>query len=198
MSTELLQREQKEFQEVSEVDGPGRYKLSSGITFLPIFGHLFSDKLMKKNPSASAIRFNPATLIDEEYTPASLEYLTNIDSLLARGINAIVVNSEIYELSGDFNSSNGNGRSSFYIKDIGNLSVVKNKLVIDKPKKRDGKFDLYGYGSVVHFSRAISPGWSAQLTIEGEKPGKLVTGTIDILNHCLKTPGDRVKLEKEQ
>ena len=89
---------------------------------------------------------------------------------------------EVYYIRFGGRSSNGYGDWHFSIKDLGNLSIEKNKLLIAQPKNRDGNLNVRLSGTAPHFHRDTGRSWRGWISVEGEKPGVLVKVVINYMN----------------
>jgi len=119
-----------------------------------------------------AQKFVEASLIDGEYTPASLEFSSNWSDF-AKGVQGFgVYNGEISRIS--------TGENGFEIEDVGNLKIVKNKLVAGKPRHRDGKLDFTLDRYSDYHEGMLS--WRASMEYWGKNPGIFVRAAIDHIN----------------
>lgn len=187
-----------EFVNVNKIDKPGEYRFATNgnwdgkHSWTGVASNVIYDKhprvkyddipnhLREKFQGIALQRFIPASLWDGEYTPSEFQFVNEWTSLDHDG-NYVIYDGEIYRMSSGGQYSNGDGSWGFYIKDIGNLSIVKNKLIIDEPIGRDGEFKLTVDGSAPHHS-TTQDYWRAWIDYKGEKPGKLVRGVIDYVN----------------
>jgi hypothetical protein len=172
---------QEHLMRVKEISLPGIYH-SMGGKHPNVKYDDISFYLKGKYPHIFLQTFNEATLEDGEYTPASFSFdhkwkghLDNPDG------EYIGCDGEMYFLISGGSYSNGSGSWEFLIKDVGNLSIAKNKLIIDKPKLRDGKMDVYLSGSAPHHTNPPEH-WKAHIEYEGRHPGKLVLAVRKYLN----------------
>lgn len=132
-----------------------------------------------------AQKFREATLWDGEYTPAQLE--TKKD--WARSFyNPLFLQREgqYCRMSGSDNSSNGGAWGRFEVQDIGEISIVNNKLVIPEANDLDGKVLMDYTGNVPHFERGGGISLTYTITVVGHNPGDVVLATIDFINSELR------------
>ena len=187
-----------EFIEVKSISKPGEYVFATegnwdgkgswtGVASNSIYSKhpnvIYNDipsHLKEKFPNIILQKFIPASLSDGEYTPSEFEFVKNWTRLDSDG-NFALCDGEIYEISSGGQYSGGSGSWGFYIKDIGNLSIIKNRLMIDKPEDRDGEFKLNLGGSAPHASQTQDY-WRAWIDYKGQKPGKLVKAAVDYVN----------------
>ena len=192
--------EKKEFTRVRKIIGPGKYRFAAlcdwnmiggvrGMTSDVIFGEHPNFEydniqyyLAKKFQNITAQVFYEASLDDGDYTPASFNFVPKWDggSLSADG-DYIIYDGEISFIKSDGNCSSGGAYTNFEIKDVGDLSIKKNKLVVDKPIGRDASFELRFDGDAPHHTNPPEH-WRAWIDLEGENPGKLVKAAIDYVN----------------
>ena len=133
-----------------------------------------------------AKEFKEATLWDGDYKPAKLSkahkswkgnyptretYMSLDDQIVMTG-------------SGD-NSSNGHAWGGFYLEDVGELSIVKNKLVVGETEL-NGVLKTHYRGSVSHFSRGGHTSLNYEVKVIGDNPSDLVLAAVDLINSELK------------
>lgn len=131
-------------------------------------------------PNVNVQEFCEARLDRGEYTPASFYFKSGWDSLTLHQNNFVIVNGQIYSISSGGNYSGGDGRWSFSVRDAGNLSIVKNKL-IEEASPRDGKLELSLSGDAPHHSNPPRR-WRAWVDYEGTKPGELIEKVVEYIN----------------
>lgn len=178
------------YTEVASIEGPGSYRFSRDPNqeFRYFGGTQYSDSLSvdypqidyklprhlkEKYPFIAEQRFHPALLYEGQYRPARIEYFSRW-RVKFNGQTVIMLDGEIYKLS------MGGSDNSFVIQDIGNLLIVDNLLRVEKPQGRDGEFKLFGNGP--SYKPDEGNFWKGFITVTGEKPGRLVTATIDYVN----------------
>jgi hypothetical protein len=192
-------RTEEVYEEVSSIDGPGKYRFARDLNrkpgyletevdidihgeYTPHFEQDIPDHLVKKFPNIWDVVFLPATLLDGKFTPAGLKFFPKWEAWGHRQPAFIGFGGEIYKISHGGNSSNGYGSWWLGIEDIGNLSVVENKLEIAQPENRDGKLSIHLSGTISHFRREPGKHWQGWVNVEGDRPGILVKSVIEYLN----------------
>ena len=132
--------------------------------------------LKEKFPQIFSQKFIPASLDDGKYTPAYIEFCNNWDEKCRADGKFIGYDGEIY-----YNLSLP--RKSYKIKDVGNLIIKENKLIVSEPYRRNGKLELM----IMSYDPSIEGGyepkrWGASIHYKGEQPGKLIKAAIEYIN----------------
>ena len=197
--------EKKEFAEVSKLDGPGKYRFAAlcdwdivggvhRVSSDVIFGEhptfefdSIQYHLAKKFQNITSQVFYEASLEGGKYTPASFKFVPKWDGPLCADGDYLIYDGEICFIKSDGNCSGDNLysnfeiHSNFEIKDVGNLSIEKNKLIVDEPIGRDVNLELMFNSAAPHHTEPPKH-WRTWITLEGENPGKLVKEVIDYIN----------------
>lgn len=189
-----------EFVRASKIDGSGEYRFASvgdwdgrigygGIPsnalsteHLNVKYNVIPLYLAKKFPNAGVQDFVDASLDGGDYSPAKFFFSKGWKkfSYSAGDGHFLIVDGEIYSLVSDGTFSNGGGHWSFSIRDVGNLSIVRNRLVEEKCE-RDGKFELDLSGDAPHHSNPPRH-WRAWIRYNGKNPGNLVKEVVEYVN----------------
>lgn len=185
--------ERLQYQEVLRIEGSGEYRFvkdpnqpqkydggygySDSLTSEPpLIAYKLPKYLKEKFPYIGSQRFHPARLVGGEYTPARFEYFARWNPSYNEN-EVVMLDGEIYSIVHSYPGSNDD---SFSIEDIGNLLVVKNKLVVQEPDGRDGKFSINIHGGSTRYNSVEY--WRGFMEVDGNNPGKLVQEAIDYIN----------------
>lgn len=184
------------FIKVEEIKEPGEYKFAGNPNLditkegsmvygeYPMF--LYEEinfYLKEKFPQISSQEFIPASLDDGKYTPAGYKFCDSwdreSDTNREEFRKFIVYDAKVHHISLSLESFG----YYYTIRDVGNLSIIENKLRTSKPDRRSGELELM----ILSINQSIMDHpkpkkWWGSINYKGEHSGKLIKAAIKYIN----------------
>ncbi len=195
--------EAKKFEQVSAIEGPGKYVFASNpnTAFRYYDGARYNDSLGGQRPPIEAALPEHLAKLHPELETLSLvgsyETVEGLAPALVRslpgwhlrseGIYApggyVVIGEEASHVAYGGSYSNASGNWAMEVRDCGIPRVEKEgHLHYPIIRKRNGFARVHMDGSAYHITRYTGDYWRAGIQIRGNKPGTLVRETIEWLN----------------